>query len=121
MTNEQFLYLDELRIQLPVHKFIKGVKTALIEYMKTEENFNRFVENVRLLMHLNNMTVETLSTAGGFNRSYAGRLLRKEHTHRKVSMESLRKLATILSVKPSLLLKADINKQFRKALEEESK
>jgi antitoxin component HigA of HigAB toxin-antitoxin module len=117
MTNEHFAYLDELKIQLPAIKFIKAVKLALEEYFEQDENFDLFVENVRLLMHLENLTVETLSEKAGFNRSYVGRLLRKESSHRNVSVDSIRKMAKTLNVKPRFLIQAEIQKMFRKSLE----
>jgi antitoxin component HigA of HigAB toxin-antitoxin module len=117
MNNEHFAYLDELKIQLPALKFIRAVKLALIKYFEQDENFDRYVENVRLLMHLENLTVETLSEKAGFNRSYVGRLLRKESSHRKVSVDSVRKMAETLNVKPSFLILAEIQKIFRKSLE----
>jgi len=122
MTIEHlFQYLDELKVQLPAQKFIRDVKSALIGYLESNGNFDRFVENVRLLMHLNDMTVESLSMEAGFNRSYVGRLLRKESSHRQMSVESLRKLAGAFNAKPSHLLGTDINKGFREALKEMSR
>jgi hypothetical protein len=116
MSPEQFLYLDELKVHLPAQAFIKGIRGALIQYFKKDENFDLYIENVRLLMHLENYTVETLSTTAGFNRSYVGRLLRKEPSHRKVSVQSVRQLAHTLNIKPSVLIQSDIQKMFRESL-----
>lgn len=116
MSPEQFLYLDELKVQLPAQVFVKSIRGALIEYFKKDENFDLYVENVRLLMRLENYTVETLSTTAGFNRFFVGRLLRKEPSHRKVSFQSVRQLAHTLNIKPSELIRSDIQKIFREAL-----
>ena len=116
MSPEQFLYIDELKVQLPAQAFVKSMRGTLIEYFKKDENFDRYTENVRLLMHLGNYTVETLSIASGFHRSYIGRLLRKEASHRKVSVQSVRQLAHILKIKPSVLIQSDIQKIFQDSL-----
>lgn len=109
-------YFDTLEIQLPAAKFIKDAKGALLDYGKKEGNFDRYLENVRLLMYLDHFTVESLSIKAGFNRSYLGRLIRKDFDFHSLTIHSLRKLAGALNIRPGFLLTGDVRKLMLKAI-----
>ena len=68
-------------------------------------------------MGVRNMGVEELSGAAGKNRSYVGRLLRKDFPSFNPSTATIRGLALALKVKPSTLVLTDLPAEFQKMIE----
>ncbi len=127
MNHEQlFHYLDESTINISgmsakemrvtVDRIIKETRTALDEYMLVDTQFRCFIENIRLLMYLRKYSAQSLSVAARMNQFYIGRLFRDE-LNRKISAETIRKIANALAIKPSILLKEDIKTAFERVVE----
>ncbi len=99
-------------------QIFKLLLTGISVHLVDTQNQDILISNIQVLMGLRNMGAEELSVASGKNRSYVGRLLRKDFPNFNPSVETLRLIALSLRVKPSILLTADLRQEFENRLKE---
>lgn len=118
LTKQQIELLDTLLMPYPHQQFLREFKKAFESFFANPHNQDQLIVNIRILMGLRNLKTEELSTAAMKNRSYIGRLLRKDFPNFQPNFQTIISIAKALSVKPSVLLLTDLQNEFQSRLNE---
>ena len=115
-SNEQLDFFNTARVCYPYVQFLRQTKQALDQHYTQVENQDILIGNIRLLMGLRDLTVERLSTSAGLNRSYVGRLLRKDFVPFRPDIKTLRAIAGVLGVKTATLILIDLRQKINETI-----
>ena len=109
-------FIDRLQLQSSSIISLRAAHAEIAKHFLSPTNQDLMIANIQALMGLRNIGVEDLSKKAGKNRSYIGRLLRKDFRRFNPNVETIRAIAFALDVKPSTLVFENLRVEFQRMI-----